>query len=259
MGWFIFILTASLAHAIEGESARPLKPGDNGLTCAEQEMQRRTVRLMGIEDTPCSAVIIDAKTILTAAHCLPNRNSDDKVTSTNVNDAGLTSIRRYDPLSGKYIHIPFGNQGIRYRYKRFANDIAMITLDDSLPGVTPIKRAVPTKTYNEGRQGKIYAPGFGTRGEDLKYHELQPIDVKDQLFKRFKQALPASKDGTRSQVGDSGGPLFRVRGDCNVELYGIATNLNTIGRVGTRDITSHIFSPADLRKLQSPDEAGGSR
>lgn len=233
---------------------RPLIIG--GVSAGSCAVYPWMVRLF-IDDTEvCGGAVLDARHILTAAHCVTNKNSIKATVGEydiNVHN-DLKQFGWVDMNNGIFIHPNFSYSGRR-------NDIAVIKLNTSIDLYQPCAKPLcldPTFHVQYGQKCQVAGWGLTKVGDVYGSDILQTISISTYigtdcvtlfpnavLTDPTKQLCAGELDGKiDSCTGDSGGPLFCYDNGrwvaAGVVSYG-NINCATVGYPGVYGDLSHYY------------------
>jgi hypothetical protein len=194
-----FALLATPAAAIVGGGGGP-----------SENIARAVVTIIGSRGTFCSGTMIAQDIVLTAAHCvLPG--ADYKVIIPGENPARLLEVRR--TLS----HPQFNVQAILAH--RASADVALVQLAAPLPqSKTPALLGRPTIPFEIGARFTIAGVGVTKRGDGktggiIRAADLAVTGKPGTLQIRLTDPLTNNlREGLGACTGDSGAPVFEMRG-----------------------------------------------
>lgn len=185
----------------------------------------------------CSGVLVNSRTVLTAAHCQGNPPINVvALNATDQNDLGEAEIQGVRWVS---VHPEHG--------KNLGHDLAVLVLKDEaqtppaqLATTDEIGQALKTLIVGFGNHDKQSSRGFGVKRRvevDLMAVRRTPQDnlEEEETFYRFEseRELVAGGEGFDSVNGDSGGPLFIKVGECyKVAALGSRATLYEEGQPG---------------------------
>jgi V8-like Glu-specific endopeptidase len=158
----------------------------------------------------CTATLIGAKTLLTAAHCV----EVSQIYATNLSDL-------YSAPETSFIAAKSWRQHPKYDSNDTANgyDIALIELAKTVP-VKPKQWNLSSITGLVGKPVRLV--GYGVRddrtSDGKKYEVAQKINDLDSLLIEFNQS-----NGKGGCFGDSGGPAFHTFPDGTERVIGVTS------------------------------------
>lgn len=226
--------------------------------CLEEEMKKRTL-LVHINGAICSGVLMDGNTIALAGHCGSQaNNSKSRKIQRGSKAGGLTKAYYYDSNAQEYKETPtplaassqFEGDFDRGLVAAGHKDMLVMRLSKTIPGIKPIKRT-PAADMKTRLPMNLYVAGFGLNEENQVSRELKYLWAQGHIKEgESNLTLNPEFEADRVRKGDSGGPVFRATGDCELELAGITKGVDeSPGNKGTsisdsaEDIEQHI---ADL-------------
>lgn len=156
----------------------------------------------------CTGVLIDSKTVLTAAHCLPKNCESDLVVSLQNGDTHT--------ISSCIGHPDWGSGAIE------KNDIALLRLDSEVQGVQ-IAKIYEANDFQVGES--IVTAGFGINEISGDESFKATFNVLSKVTPHSLETIYRQGDVDRGTTcsGDSGGPLFIFR-DASWYLVGTVSN-----------------------------------
>ncbi|XP_032671110.1 uncharacterized protein LOC116844093 [Odontomachus brunneus] len=194
----------------------------------------------------CGGTIIDARTIVTAAHCIPAQSQWRTMTvATGTNSARGGQIHQIKCIQ---VHPGFSMSHLR-------DDIAVITLTQPI-AFSNIQSSIPlaSRNYADGQTTAIVS-GWGKTSVNsgvsptlqwLQVRLLSPSECqRAHSSTTVKQICTFNSRGRGACQGDSGGPLV-----CNGQLVGVVS-WGIPCALGQPDVFTHVVYYADwVRQCQ---------
>jgi trypsin len=160
----------------------------------------------------CGGSLIDSDSVLTAAHCL--NNVGNRYLRVVLGRAQLSSS------GGEVRYVSTWYKHPDYREGSYNNDVAVLTLDKPVTGITPVRVPLSTSNWNEEPGRWLSVAGWGTtvsggRGasDQLQQARVQVVSDADaaKIYPDYVQRNMIAAGGNGQATvcsGDSGGPLF---------------------------------------------------
>jgi secreted trypsin-like serine protease len=178
--------------------------------------------LMMDADLDCTGTLVGPVTVLTAAHCVYGREGELP------NMSFALGSYAFQPDTSRAVDAfvyPQGENGYRYVDSSLADDIALVYLKDTFPGITPHKLASKTPGVDALAAAKAHPDfvGFGFAMVEnspvgLGYKRHAVIGLGPVEPKRFWYGDP----GKNTCNGDSGGPAF-VSDETTLSVIGVTS------------------------------------
>jgi secreted trypsin-like serine protease len=174
----------------------------------------------------CAGVQIGGREVLTAAHCVAERNAADLTVLV-----GGDNLCRGQPIAGRLIAVESVTIDAAYATNTRAFDLAVLVLAESFAGV-------PRRIASAARPGEAtaYGWGIGNAGAPTCTLERVRLRIRDQseclqLFEDSSRRFDPTSMICATQLGDgntcrgdSGGPLFiGTDADHSAQLAGIVS------------------------------------
>lgn len=221
-----------------------------GGSTAEEGLAPYQVSLQNFWGHSCGGAIIDKNWILTAAHCVLNKNVADVYVYTGTQDlTDPTGVFYY--VERIFVHCNYDNPIMH-------NDIALLQLNSSIV-LNDKTQIIPLQNKPMKDGDDVLLTGWGTEeymGEEPD--RLKKVELKYMEHKRCKEAhdntpdvdvghmCTFTKPGEGSCHGDSGGPLVS-----NGQLVGIV-NWGMPCAIGYPDVHASPYYYLDwIRKIMA--------
>lgn len=161
----------------------------------------------------CGGSILDANTILTAAHCLDSGVNQYRIVAGEYDLNSEDGDEQVRDATAKIVNEDYQNLG------RFDNDIGLLKFEEplDLSGLATIN--LPPASYLNQLSGNSYAAGWGNDqepgdNEDITHAVTLPLVDDETCTDAYGSSMMgdvmicAGITGKDSCQGDSGGPLF---------------------------------------------------
>lgn len=223
--------------------------------CIEEEMRKRTL-IIHINGLFCSGILMDGNTIAMAGHCGSGaKDAKSRKIEKGPQAGGLAKAFYFDSATNQYKETPrpmaastqFEGDVATGQISPEQKDMLVMKLSKTIPGIKPLKRT-PRKDMKTRVPMDLYVAGFGLTEHNAVSSELKYLWAKGHIKEGESHVtLQPEFEKDRVRKGDSGGPIFRVVGDCEVELAGITKAVDE-GSGGTRtavgdsaeDVEAHV-------------------
>jgi trypsin len=158
----------------------------------------------------CGGSLIDSDSVLTAAHCLGVGNRYMRVVLGRADLSSTGGEVRY--VHSTYIHPDYTSDSKKY-------DVAVLTLDKPVTGITPVRLPLSTENSYEQPGKELRVAGWGaTMSRGTGTNQMQqtrvpvvsdPVAAKSYPTEFVPELMiAAGGNGRDTCQGDSGGPLF---------------------------------------------------
>lgn len=189
----------------------------NGATAAARDFRFMVYVIAG--NNLCGGSLIDANSVLTAAHCVTNTDGSVRAASDFVLYIGRTNVDNSKKTNRFFVTAV--NRHPDYNVTQYANDVAVLTLNRAVPAElgSPIAIIGAGSTQYQNAGYGLVVSGWGTTSTsaiklpaDLKYTNLL-VNADAACSADYPDAFDpismmcASYPSTDSCQGDSGGPL----------------------------------------------------
>lgn len=195
--WLVFVIasTAQLMSCQKQESNQLDIVGGSLVS----EYSTGPERLSTVAIDGCSGVIVAEDLILTAAHCTSLAISGGVVYfGNNLDSFKLEAI----PIIKVFKHPSYTGPG---------NDFTLLKLFDPIPaGYEPIELLDPSEPIFQGEYVRL--AGFGSNNKGDYFGRLRVVESVI-LERASNESLYVENGSTAACGGDSGGPMFLLRGD----------------------------------------------
>lgn len=164
----------------------------------------------------CTAVAIDKKVLLTAAHCIVGNKYNSYVAfySSRSCESGYNSILHNMGISETIVHSDYDSEAAP---EKMTGDLALVILEEELPpGYKIFKIASPTADLSE-----LYLYGYGRTGSKLGGAGMLRKTTLDRSLYNINHSdnkVEINQSGSSGICqGDSGGPSFvKIEGEMQV-------------------------------------------
>lgn len=170
-------------------------------------LSRSVLTIVGSRGNFCSGTLIAPTLVLSAAHCVTPGASYKIVRYDGDRQPQLIAVKRVAA------HPQFNAQGIRAH--RASADIALLQLNEPLPGKTSLPLGVPTEPFEAGQSYSIAGVGVAARGDGKSGGTVRSADLVSTSHPgrlQIRLLDPATKNeraGLGACTGDSGGPVLQ--------------------------------------------------
>lgn len=157
----------------------------------------------------CTATLIAPDTLLTAAHCVYERDVKRLSFAT-----GLNAWKPEGSAAVKAVRFPKGELGFEYDDKSLKDDIAIVKLDGKLSGIVSTAKlhtGAPAMSEVLDNKMALTFVGYGYQlvensPADVGVKRFVPIPISELDATTFKYDMP----GLNTCQGDSGGPAMLI-------------------------------------------------
>ncbi|RYX87234.1 MAG: trypsin-like serine protease [Bradyrhizobiaceae bacterium] len=168
---------------------------------------RSVLTIVGSRGNFCSGTLIAPTLVLSAAHCITPGASYKIVQYDAQRQPRLIAVKRVADHPG------FNAQGIRAH--RASADIALLQLNEPLPGTTALPFGRPLEPFEAGQAYTIAGVGVAARGDGKSGGTVRSADListshPGKLQIRLQDpATRGDRAGIGACTGDSGGPVLQ--------------------------------------------------
>jgi secreted trypsin-like serine protease len=196
---------------------------------------RSVVTIVGSRGNFCSGALIASRLVLTVAHCVQPGATYKIVGYAAGKEPQLKDVRAVA------IHPMFNMQAMLAH--RATADVALLQLDEALPGKNPAATGMPQLTMTAGSRFTIAGVGVTIRGEGKSAGTIRvaglvatgrPGTLQIRLVDPLGQGVHA---GLGACTGDSGGPVFEDRPGGPVIVGVISWSTGPNGSAGCGGLT----------------------
>ncbi|OYU86880.1 MAG: peptidase S1 [Bradyrhizobiaceae bacterium PARB1] len=195
----------SPAHALVG-----------GAKADQETLGRSVLTIVGSRGNFCSGTLIAPTLVLSAAHCV-SPGASYKIVQYDVDrQPQLLAVKRVAD------HPQFNAQGIRAH--RASADVALLQLNDPLPGKTILPLGIPFEPFEAGQAYTIAGIGVAARGDGKSggtVRSAQLVSTSHPGKLQIRLLDPATNNeraGLGACTGDSGGPVLQQQNGRNVVI-----------------------------------------
>ncbi|RYY61095.1 MAG: trypsin-like serine protease [Comamonadaceae bacterium] len=178
-----------------------------GARVDQEALGRGVLTIVGSRGNFCSGTLIAPTLILSAAHCVTPGASYKIVQYDAQRQPQLIAVKRVADHPG------FNAQGIRAH--RASADIALLQLNEPLPGTAALPIGRPLEPFEAGQAYTIAGVGVAARGDGKSGGTVRSADLVStshpgKLQIRLQDAATrGERAGIGACTGDSGGPVLQ--------------------------------------------------
>lgn len=228
----------ALAALVSSLFALPAQALVGGAPASNDALGRSVLTIVGSRGNFCSGALIAPTLVLSAAHCVTPGASYKIVQYDAQRQPQLIAVKRVAD------HPQFNAQGIKAH--RASADIALLQLNEPLPGKTTLPSGIPTEPFEAGQGYTIAGIGVAARGDGksggtVRAAQLVSTSHPGKLqIRLLDPATNNERPGLGACTGDSGGPVLQQQNGRNVVIGVISWSTgakNTAGCGGLTGVT----------------------
>ena len=215
--------------------ASPAQALVGGAKADQDGLGRSVLTIVGSRGNFCSGTLIAPTLVLSAAHCVTPGASYKIVQYDAERQPQLVAVRRVADHPG------FNAQGIKAH--RASADIALLQLNEPLPGIAALPLGRPLEPFEAGQAYTIAGVGVAARGDGKSGGTVRSADLVSTSHpgKLQIRLLDPATDNTRAGLGactgDSGGPVLQQQNGRNVVIGVISWSTGARNSAGCGGLT----------------------
>jgi secreted trypsin-like serine protease len=197
----------------------------------------------------CSGALIDARTVVTAAHCLTDQSVSGLSVGFASEPGSLVGAESYRIHPGFVSAEQTAKRGYFKIEANSIHDIAIIRLRDPAPENASFA-VLQKNVFKPGSKIKVTAMGYGLTGADQSPdHRLRRVSMIATVSAKTPDKLSFDQaEGRGVCHGDSGGPSFYIK-DKKPILVGVVSHLDGVQRFLGKDVGDRCRSRANVTQI----------